>query len=69
MRAELLKCPIFRQSTTKVLRTDKQSFQGVEELYALMVVLKILLDFRRIMSKSYGLSEKSVAFGVPPTYS
>ena len=30
MRAELLKCPLFRQLTTKVLRTDQQSFQGPE---------------------------------------
>ena len=38
-------------------------------LYVLVVVLKILLDFRLQWSKSYGLSEKSVAFGVPPAYS
>ena len=30
MRAELLKCPLFRQLTTKVLRIDQQSFQGPE---------------------------------------
>ena len=37
-------------------------------LYALVVVLKILLDFR-LWSKSYGLSEKKRSLWVPPAYS
>ena len=38
-------------------------------LYALVVPLKTLPDFRLQWSKSYRLSQKSVVFGVSTTYS
>ena len=38
-------------------------------LYALVVPLKTLPDFRLQWSKSYQLSENSVVFGVSPAYS
>ena len=36
MRAGLLKCPLCRQLTTKVLRTDQGSYQGWEVYISMM---------------------------------